>query len=89
MKTHQRQPHWPHDCAKCRHLNTAQVDGEPVDFYHCPGELGGSLLARFGADAPDYWSAPVGMLGQMAEMGSHYGTPALAMWERYVKGETQ
>ena len=32
------------------------------DLYYCPGILGGSVIARFGNDGPDYRSGPVDVL---------------------------
>lgn len=49
---------WRHDCTRCIPLGTHTF----YDLYFCPGILGGSVLARYGHDAPAYASGPVDVL---------------------------
>jgi len=44
-----------HDCGTCKPLGTW---GE-FDLYHCPGSFGGSVIARYGSEGPQYASYPV------------------------------
>jgi hypothetical protein len=69
----------------CRYLESAWV-GPPapwgreerlVDFHHCPGSFGGSLIARYDLHGPGYWSQPMDIL-------SSYRTEDLATEVRRV-----
>jgi hypothetical protein len=51
-------PLWQHDCQKCVLLGTVSFH----DLYYCPGILGGSVIARYGNDGPEYRSGPVDVL---------------------------
>jgi len=48
-------PRFQHDCDKCIFLGHFNEH----DVYFCPKSNGGSLLARYGDDGPDYASSPV------------------------------
>lgn len=48
-------PRFTHDCTRCVFTG---ADAE-YDFYFCPGSLGGSIIARFGNDGPEYASSAV------------------------------
>ena len=77
-------PKWEHDCEECRYLSSCGVEGEWVDWYHCDGSLGGSVVGRFGHDGPQYWSSPVGMLPQME---SSFASAAKEAFRRKVAEE--
>jgi hypothetical protein len=51
-------PLWRHDCQQCVPLGTFTFH----DLYFCRGILGGSVIARYGHDGPDYASGPVDVL---------------------------
>lgn len=57
-------PKFKHDCERCEHLATITIPyrdrEEEFDLYHCPGSLGGTLVARFGDDGPEYASFDAG-----------------------------
>jgi hypothetical protein len=65
-----------HDCARCRFLGRVRINFRDVDWYHCPGIMGGSVIGRYGSAGPDYWSAPV---DAVARMDSDYAVHARAM----------
>jgi hypothetical protein len=54
----------------CRYLESLWVGGPGpwgfeerlVDFHHCPGSFGGSLIARHDFPGPSYWSQPMDIL---------------------------
>lgn len=53
---------WTHDCDKCRFLGQLNTDAGSYDLYHCQAALlGGSLIARYGSDGPEYMSVPFDM----------------------------
>lgn len=52
-------PFFKHDCDRCRFIGAAEYAGTIADYYHCPGSLGGSLIARYGNEGPEYGSADV------------------------------
>jgi hypothetical protein len=51
-------PRYTHDCDACEYL------GEHLeyDLYYCPRCDGGTVLARYGNDGPDYASTMVSLL---------------------------
>lgn len=51
-------PLWRHDCPQCVPLGTFTFH----DLYFCQGILGGTVLARYGNDGPEYLSTPVEIL---------------------------
>lgn len=54
----QDKPRFTHDCDSCVFVATI---GEN-DWYVCPplkDGLGGSVVARYGSDGPQYWSRPL------------------------------
>ncbi len=63
----------------CRLLDTEHN----LDFYHCPGSLGGSLIARRGHGGPQYWSSPVGMLPALSTSSSKTALAALRIARRH------
>jgi hypothetical protein len=69
------EPRFKHDCTACRFL---YQDGD-MDIYWCAGatamtELsGGSVIARWSDDPPEYSSSPVSII-LYSESESKYGT---------------
>ena len=62
-------PRYRHDCTWCVFLGTEEIEGRPVDWYHCPGKsggpgsaLGGTMVGRKSNRGADYWSCPVDVL---------------------------
>ena len=62
-------PKWVHDCDRCIFLGTYQFAVQHIDLYYCPalsgadGKTGGgSVLARYSDDGPDYESCRVGLI---------------------------
>jgi hypothetical protein len=53
---------YAHDCTSCTFLERSLVEGRIVDWYHCPGILGGSIIGRTGNEPWDYWSMPSDMV---------------------------
>ena len=52
-------PQWTHDCDSCQFLGSR----DEYDIWFCAGSLlGGSVIARYGSDGPDYLSMPVNIL---------------------------
>lgn len=67
-----------HDCDAC------QLVGQDAkhDFYFCARadtDMGGSVIARYGSDCPNYASAPVSIAKTLRERGWQHG-------ERHVPG---
>lgn len=59
-----------HDCDACVLLESNREDS--FDYYYCPSSskaLGGSLLARYGSEGPEYASYPVVTAKQIATTG--------------------
>lgn len=52
-------PEHEHDCDTCRHLETIFIKGEWRDLYFCDRSDGGTLIARYSSDGPDYSSYPL------------------------------
>ena len=66
---------WHHDCDECVGLFTE--GGE--DWYVCPRSLGGgSLIARYGDEGPEYWSAPLSILAERVLEGAMLRAYAMA-----------
>ena len=75
-----------HDCDSCVYLTSYQVEGEEQarDFYFCPRCDGGSLIARYGNEGPEYSSAPWNIAEELvlryhAHNKVHYFEKALAL----------
>lgn len=47
-----------HDCSACRPLGTSTLKGRAYDWYVCGSGPYASIIARWGSDGPEYWSAP-------------------------------
>jgi len=67
-------PKFRHDCDHCEYLGTFF----DLDVYLCRGEsakvLGGSIIARYSDDAPDYYSSPICvLLNQFADPSHRMG----------------
>ena len=57
-------PRFQHDCEQCLYLGYSNEPGIQFDLYFCPnwgrsGSLGGSVLARYGSDGPEYESSRI------------------------------
>lgn len=65
------QPRFQHDCKNCHFFGQS---GD-LDLYYCArseADFGGSVVARYGNDAPEYHSSPVSvLLGSILERGVH------------------
>jgi hypothetical protein len=61
MLTSGMKPSFTHDCEKCVYIGTT-IGSNLQDWYFCRGCDGGTLIARYGSDGPDYWSSPVCMI---------------------------
>lgn len=65
-------PQFKHDCERCEFLASINLPSwelnkmseQTFDLYHCPGTLGGSVIARFGDDGPEYASGDVGTVAR-------------------------
>ena len=67
-------PNYKHDCDACRFLGSVTgpnprlaMENPPLvtlDLWFCErAELGGSVIARYGNDGPNYNSSPIKLLG--------------------------
>lgn len=75
-----------HDCDGCRSLGSFQR----WDLYHCPGALGGSLLARFGPKPHEYasWDLDTAQsLRELLRAGRDHSTHSPAMLEALKRHE--
>jgi len=55
-------PQHTHDCTACVFLGRMAQGVSSYDLYFCPAgqsSMGGTLLARFGSDGPQYHSMPI------------------------------
>jgi hypothetical protein len=67
-----------HDCPDCEYLGSYDRPlYEPHDLYYCPMADGGTILARYGDDGPEYTSF---MLELMLNQGSG-GNWESPLWE--------
>ena len=64
-----KKPKWSHDCTGCRFLGryvppmNSPMDKPVVrDLYFCDKSDGGTVIARYGDDGPDYSSLPLTVL---------------------------
>jgi hypothetical protein len=53
-------PRFQHDCDSCIHLATIRLQ-RWFDLYLCERCDGGTLIARFSSEGPDYSSYPIGI----------------------------
>lgn len=53
-------PRFQHDCDSCLHLATIRLQ-RWFDLYFCERCDGGTLIARFSSEGPDYSSYPIGI----------------------------
>lgn len=63
-----RAPRFTHDCSNCRFIGS----DDEHDFYYCLRaelDMGGSVLARYGDEGPEYTSAPVSIARRTREQG--------------------
>ena len=56
------EPQYKHDCDKCKFLGLYyQSPKRRYDLYICVHGNNSSIIARFSADGPDYWSADLSL----------------------------
>ena len=56
------EPKYLHDCANCKFLGLWVGSPKDIrDLYICIHKKDASLIARYGNDGSDYWSAPLGV----------------------------
>lgn len=86
------QPHWPHDCESCVFIAGVRLN-QRYDVYFCPKCDGGTWLARYGPDAPNYASMMASLIYsqiltsyEASEWdGHHYrATTTIIPWEQAV-----
>lgn len=79
-------PTFTHDCAACQFLGKYKRsewdDRAPDDLYYCPKTDGGTVLARYGDDGPEYTSCPIPIL---LYAGYPYEHPLLEATRRQIK----
>jgi len=84
-------PRFRHDCTACTFLGQwVDPHGERFDLYHCEGGLpGGSAVARYGGDGPDYSSSPFVLKDALIKAHAKHGThgtdavlEAMLRWEK-------
>lgn len=81
-------PRFTHDCSKCKYMGTfTDRLGETHDFYYCPDKvLGGSYIARFGDDGPEYSSMPGKVLETVANDPNLQGSMVLMAYHLRMRG---
>lgn len=72
-------PEFTHDCDRCEFYGHFLG----MDIYVCPG--GGSIIARYGNDGPEYNSMPLSMFRRMlTENGLIRGDDFSLLFQEYI-----
>lgn len=75
-------PTYTHDCTKCVFVVITMDQGDPIDWYVCPGRIGaGSVVGRCSSKGSDYWSS-------MIEIVRDHDTRGPALWRPEGKPDT-
>lgn len=62
----QMKPRHQHDCSACQYIASTFTDAGVRDWYVCTGH-DASIVGRASSYGPDYWSAPISMVGTFAD----------------------
>jgi hypothetical protein len=76
-----------HDCTKCKKLGDFSFMDEThgklvVDLYFCDNAYGGTYIARYGDEGPEYTSVPAIMISQLGNGKSTYDVAILEAYNR-------
>ena len=71
-------PKWEHDCTSCNYLGTTNQERGKSDWYEC----GESVIARYGDEGSQYWSAPKDIVYDDRYIADHY--PVMTALARFM-----
>lgn|SRR3990167_8419860 len=88
-------PRWTHDCKACRFLGRFDYAESPTDprwhydLYYCPKSSGGTVLARWGQQGPQYTSLILTLivgLGVSSEPLKEAARRQIQRWQQQEEG---